>query len=141
MVLAPFPGGGSSSLAVAPEHPSQLLLSPYLGISALCSNSEPTENPLRWLLVSEEGEWQREGGRDWDQGFGPPYTSQSLPLCRCCSRSDWKFEVPPCTTFSQDCQVFQLIVFCFRDPCLVGAEAGDRTWPGQLIRLPDLECP
>lgn len=43
MVLAPFPGVGSSSLAVAPEHPSQLLLSPYLGISAICSKSEPTE--------------------------------------------------------------------------------------------------
>ncbi|KAF3821656.1 hypothetical protein GH733_009698, partial [Mirounga leonina] len=54
MVWAPFPGGGSSSLAVAPERPSRLLLSPSLGISALCSNSEPTENPLRRLLVSEE---------------------------------------------------------------------------------------
>uniref|UniRef100_A0A452S130 Interferon regulatory factor-3 domain-containing protein n=1 Tax=Ursus americanus TaxID=9643 RepID=A0A452S130_URSAM len=54
MVLAPFPGGGSSSFAVAPEHPSQLLLSPYLGISAICWKSEPTENPLRRPLGPEE---------------------------------------------------------------------------------------
>lgn len=141
MVLAPFPGWGSSSLVVAPEHPSQFFPSPCLGISAVCSNSDPAENPLGRLLVPEEGECQRETGRGWDQDYGPPYTSQSLPPGRWCSCSEWKFKVPPFTTFSQDCQVFQLIVFCFRDPWLVGSAAGDSTGPGQLIRLVDLEYP
>ena len=47
-----------------------------------------------------------EGGRGWGQGCGPPSTSQSLPLCRCCSGSEWKFEVPPFIAFSRDRQVF-----------------------------------
>lgn len=39
-----------------------------------------------------------------DEGLGPgqwcPYISRSPPSCRCCSCSEWKFEVPTFTTFS-----------------------------------------
>ncbi|CAD7678890.1 unnamed protein product [Nyctereutes procyonoides] len=38
-------------------------------------------------------------------------------------------------------QVFQSIAFCSKDPRPVGSEAGDGTCPGQLISLPDRQCP
>lgn len=56
MALGPIPDKGASSLAVAPEYPPQLLLSPNLDIPAPYPNSEPPENPLKQLLVPEEGE-------------------------------------------------------------------------------------
>ncbi|KAF5925951.1 interferon regulatory factor 3 isoform X2 [Diceros bicornis minor] len=59
MTLAPVPDEGPSSLAMAPEHPPQLLLNPNLDILAPCPNSEPPENPLRQLLVAEEA-WEFE---------------------------------------------------------------------------------
>lgn len=57
---------------MAPEHPSQLLLSPYLGISAICWKSEPTENPLRRPLGPEEGECPRRVGGAGARAMGPP---------------------------------------------------------------------
>ncbi|KAM8792021.1 interferon regulatory factor 3 isoform 2-T2 [Rhynchonycteris naso] len=59
MALGPIPNEEPLSLAVAPEHPPQLLLSPNLDILAPYENSEPPENPLRRLLVPEE-EWEFE---------------------------------------------------------------------------------
>uniref|UniRef100_A0A8C9CU55 Uncharacterized protein n=1 Tax=Panthera leo TaxID=9689 RepID=A0A8C9CU55_PANLE len=86
MVLAPFPDAGPSGLPVAPEHHPQFLLSPNLGISAVCSNSEPTENPLRRLLEPEEGECQEGPGRGPIRGclltgeHCGPHISNSHPL-------------------------------------------------------------
>uniref|UniRef100_A0A8C4L7G7 Interferon regulatory factor 3 n=1 Tax=Equus asinus asinus TaxID=83772 RepID=A0A8C4L7G7_EQUAS len=54
MTLDPFLDGGPLSLALAPEHPPQLLLSPNLDIPGPCPNVEPAENPLRQLLVPED---------------------------------------------------------------------------------------
>nr|XP_045366672.1 interferon regulatory factor 3 isoform X4 [Camelus bactrianus] len=51
------PDGGPSGLTVAPAHPPQLLLSPNFDIPAPCPNSGLLENPLKHLLVSEEGSW------------------------------------------------------------------------------------
>lgn len=59
MALVPTPSEGCSSLAVTPEHPPQLLLSPNLDIPAPYPNSEPPENPLKQLLVPKE-EWEFE---------------------------------------------------------------------------------
>ncbi|XP_004381699.1 interferon regulatory factor 3 [Trichechus manatus latirostris] len=59
MVLASVPDGGPSGLAVASEHPPQLLLSPSVDIIAPSPNQTPLENPLRQLLVIEEG-WEFE---------------------------------------------------------------------------------
>ena len=56
MALAPFPGGGPSSLPVVPEETPPFLLSPSVDIPAPCPNLQPPENPLRRLLVPEEGE-------------------------------------------------------------------------------------
>ncbi|XP_059940656.1 interferon regulatory factor 3 isoform X1 [Mesoplodon densirostris] len=50
------------------------------------------------------------------------------------SEEEWEFEV---TVFYRGCQVFQQTVFCPGGLRLVGSEAGDRTLPGQPIRLPD----
>lgn len=81
MALVPTPSEGCSSLAVTPEHPPQLLLSPNLDIPAPYPNSEPPENPLKQLLVPKEGECQLWGDRDWGLGDRPPYTlSISPPL-------------------------------------------------------------
>lgn len=54
MALVPTPSEGCLSLAVTPEHPPQLLLSPNLDIPAPYPNSEPPENPLKQLLVPKE---------------------------------------------------------------------------------------
>nr|XP_014685799.2 interferon regulatory factor 3 isoform X3 [Equus asinus]XP_014685800.2 interferon regulatory factor 3 isoform X3 [Equus asinus] len=59
MTLDPFLDGGPLSLALAPEHPPQLLLSPNLDIPGPCPNVEPAENPLRQLLVPEDA-WEFE---------------------------------------------------------------------------------
>ncbi|XP_076987230.1 interferon regulatory factor 3 [Tamandua tetradactyla] len=59
MILAPLPDGGPLGLAVAPEPPPQLPLSPCLDIHAPCPNSEAPENPLRGLLLTED-EWEFE---------------------------------------------------------------------------------
>ncbi|XP_044902760.1 interferon regulatory factor 3 isoform X2 [Felis catus] len=59
MALAPFPGGGPSSLPVVPEETPPFLLSPSVDIPAPCPNLQPPENPLRRLLVPEE-EWEFE---------------------------------------------------------------------------------
>nr|XP_006208513.2 interferon regulatory factor 3 isoform X1 [Vicugna pacos] len=50
------------------------------------------------------------------------------------SEEDWEFEV---TAFYRGCQVFQQTIFCQGGLRLVGSETGDRTLPGQPIRLPD----
>uniref|UniRef100_A0A667G205 Uncharacterized protein n=1 Tax=Lynx canadensis TaxID=61383 RepID=A0A667G205_LYNCA len=107
MVLAPFPDAGPSGLPVAPEHHPQFLLSPNLGISAVCSNSEPTENP------PEEAVGARGGCSHVTQGpvrHGPirgclltgercgPHISNSHPLSlsstdtRPASRTWWRNE-------------------------------------------------
>ncbi|XP_038385504.1 interferon regulatory factor 3-like [Canis lupus familiaris] len=98
MVLAPLAGVGGG-----PRAPPQLLPNPSLGISATCSNSEPTETPLRWL-------WMR--GRK---------------LLRVEVRGSAFYYLLP------ERQVFQSIAFCSTDPRPVGSEAGDGTCPGQLI--------
>lgn len=72
MALVPGPNEGHLSLAMATQQPPELLLSPSLDIPAPCPNSEPPENPLRQLLVPEEGECLPWGERDW--GGGPPHT-------------------------------------------------------------------
>ncbi|XP_066127622.1 interferon regulatory factor 3 isoform X2 [Saccopteryx bilineata] len=59
MALGPIPNEEPLSLAVAPEQPPQLLLSPNLDILPPYANSEPPENPLRRLLVPED-EWEFE---------------------------------------------------------------------------------
>lgn len=76
MTLDPFLDGGPLSLALAPEHPPQLLLSPNLDIPGPCPNVEPAENPLRQLLVPEDGACQLWGGRG--RGSVPLTLSQSL---------------------------------------------------------------
>lgn len=79
MVLTPFPDEGPSSLVVVPEQTPPLLLSPTIDLPAPCPNSEPPENPLKRLLVPDEGEWQLWGGMCW--GDRAPYAlSISLPL-------------------------------------------------------------
>uniref|UniRef100_A0A8C9K9W6 Interferon regulatory factor 3 n=1 Tax=Panthera tigris altaica TaxID=74533 RepID=A0A8C9K9W6_PANTA len=55
MALAPFPDGGPSSLPMVPEETPPFLLSPSVDIPAPCPNLQPPENPLRRLLVPEEG--------------------------------------------------------------------------------------
>ncbi|KAJ8789737.1 hypothetical protein J1605_021695 [Eschrichtius robustus] len=62
---------------------------------------------------------------------GPPENPLKQLLV---SEEDWEFEV---TVFYRGCQVFQQTVFCPGGLRLVGSEAGDRTLPGQPIRLPD----
>ncbi|XP_066230110.1 interferon regulatory factor 3 isoform X2 [Saccopteryx leptura] len=59
MALGPIPNEEPLNLAVAPEQPPQLLLSPNLDILPPYSNSEPPDNPLRRLLVPED-EWEFE---------------------------------------------------------------------------------
>ncbi|XP_045148703.1 interferon regulatory factor 3 isoform X2 [Echinops telfairi] len=59
MVLAPIPDGGPPSLAVAPEDPFQLLLSPTVDPSVPCRGLVPQENPLKQLLVPED-DWEFE---------------------------------------------------------------------------------
>lgn len=137
MTLDPFLDGGPLSLALAPEHPPQLLLSPNLDIPGPCPNVEPAENPLRQLLVPEDGACQLWGGRG--RGSVPLTLSQSLfpspslPLAAA-TRSAWEFEV---TAFYRGRQVFQQTVFCPEGLRLVEPEAADGTLPGQPIRLPD----
>ena len=58
IALGTIPDEGPPSLPVTPEYPPQLLLSPNLDIPAPCPNFEPPENPLKQLLVPEEGECQ-----------------------------------------------------------------------------------
>lgn len=65
MALVPTPSKGCLNLAVTPEQPPQLLLSPNLDIPAPYSNSEPPENPLKKLLVPKDGECQL-----WGDGLG-----------------------------------------------------------------------
>ncbi|XP_045387095.1 interferon regulatory factor 3 isoform X3 [Lemur catta] len=55
MVLAPLLDRQPPGLPVAPEPHPQLLLSPSLDSPAPCPNLELPENPLRRLLVPEEG--------------------------------------------------------------------------------------
>eukprot|EP00069_Balaena_mysticetus_P009728 bmy_06371T0 len=62
---------------------------------------------------------------------GPPENPLKQLLV---SEEEWEFEV---TVFYRGCQVFQQTVFCPGGLRLVGSEAGDRTLPGQPIRLPD----
>ncbi|XP_037675958.1 interferon regulatory factor 3 [Choloepus didactylus] len=59
MILATLPDGDPPGLAVAPEPPPQLLLSPCLDIHAPCPDLAPPKNPLRGLLVPED-EWEFE---------------------------------------------------------------------------------
>jgi interferon regulatory factor 3 len=59
MALAPLPVEGPSGLAVAPEHYSQLLLSPDSDNSLPHPNLAPPDNPLRLLLEPEE-QWEFE---------------------------------------------------------------------------------
>lgn len=68
MVLVPCSDGGLSSLAVAPEHPPQFLPTPGLDSPVPCPNLESPENPLKRLLVPEEGECQLWAGRGWGAG-------------------------------------------------------------------------
>lgn len=77
MALASFPDEGPSSLPVVPEQSPPFLLSPSLDIPAPCPDLQPLENPLRQLLVPQEGERQLWGGRGW--GDGPPH-AHSIPL-------------------------------------------------------------
>ncbi|XP_015420917.1 PREDICTED: interferon regulatory factor 3 isoform X3 [Myotis davidii] len=59
MALGPVPDEGASSLAVAPEHPPQLLLSPNLDMPAPYPNPTPPENPLKQLLMPQD-DWEFE---------------------------------------------------------------------------------
>ncbi|XP_032120317.1 interferon regulatory factor 3 isoform X2 [Sapajus apella] len=59
MVLAPLPDSGPPGLAVAPEPYPQPLLNPSLDNPTSFPNLEPSENPLRRLLVPGE-EWEFE---------------------------------------------------------------------------------
>ncbi|XP_023604268.1 interferon regulatory factor 3 isoform X1 [Myotis lucifugus] len=59
MALGSVPDEGASSLAVAPEYPPQLLLSPNLDIPAPYPNSAPPENPLKQLLMPQD-DWEFE---------------------------------------------------------------------------------
>ncbi|XP_007112499.1 interferon regulatory factor 3 isoform X2 [Physeter macrocephalus] len=62
---------------------------------------------------------------------GPPENPLKQLLV---SEEEWEFEV---TVFYRGCQVLQQTVFCPGGLRLVGSEAGDRTLPGQPVRLPD----
>lgn len=59
MALGPIPDEGASSLAVAPEYPPQLSLSPNVDIPAPYPSLETPENPLKQLLRPKE-EWEFE---------------------------------------------------------------------------------
>nr|KAF6268637.1 interferon regulatory factor 3 [Myotis myotis] len=59
MALGSVPDEGASSLAVAPEYPPQLLLSPNLDIPAPYPNPAPPENPLKQLLMPQD-DWEFE---------------------------------------------------------------------------------
>lgn len=65
MALGPIPDEGASSLAVAPEYPPQLSLSPSLDIPAPYPSLETPENPLKQLLRPKEGECQLWTGGVW----------------------------------------------------------------------------
>lgn len=71
MALGSVPDEGASSLAVAPEYPPQLSLSPNLDIPAPYPHSEPPENPLKQLLMPQDGKCPLWAGRSWIWGDRP----------------------------------------------------------------------
>lgn len=79
--MAPLPVEGPSGLAVAPEHYSQLLLSPDSDNSLPHPNLAPPDNPLRLLLEPEERECHLWAGRGWaGLGYGGGSGPHSHPF-------------------------------------------------------------